>query len=99
MDNNDDFKEITLIDPYDMELSMTDTESDYTESDYEDISENEKYNILNSILLKSGFFNEPEEDLSNYYYVCTKCNQLVYYYQKRDHVRSHKNDNKCCVIS
>jgi len=35
MDNNDELKEIILVDPYDMELSMTDTESDY-----EDISEN-----------------------------------------------------------
>lgn len=94
MDNNDDFKEITLIDPYDMELSMTDTESDY-----DDISENEKYNIINSILLKSGFITEPEEDLSNYYYVCTKCNQMVYYYQRKEHRKSHMNDNKCCVIS
>lgn len=94
MDNNDDFKEITLIDPYDMELSMTDTESDY-----EDITENEKYNIINSILLKSGFITEPEEDLSNYYYVCTKCNQMVYYYQRIEHRKSHMNDNKCCVIS
>ena len=94
MDNNDDFKEITLIDPYDMELSMTDTESDY-----EDISENEKYNIINSILLKSGFITEPEEDLSNYYYVCTKCNQMVYYYERTKHRKSHMNDNKCCVIS
>lgn len=94
MDNNDELKEIILVDPYDMELSMTDTESDY-----EDISENEKYNIINSILLKSGFISEPEEDMSNYYYVCTKCNQMVYYYQRSDHRKSHMNDNKCCVIS
>ena len=94
MDNNDDFKEITLIDPYDMELSMTDTESDY-----DDISENEKYNILNSILFKAGFISEPEEDLNNYYYLCKKCNQIVYYYQRIEHRKSHRKDNKCCVIN
>ena len=65
MDNNDELKEIILVDPYDMELNMTDNESDY-----EDISENEKYNIINSILFRTGFISEPEEDISNYYYLC-----------------------------
>ena len=94
MDNNGELKEIILVDPYDMELNMTDNESDY-----EDISENEKYNIMNSILFKAGFIDEPEEDMSNYYYLCKKCNQIVYYYQRIEHRKSHMNNNKCCVIS
>ena len=93
MDNNDELKEIILTDPYDMELSMTDNESDY-----EDISENEKYNIINSILFRTGFISEPEEDISNYYYLCKKCNQIVYYYQRSQHIKSHMDNTKCCVI-
>ena len=53
--------------------------------------------LINSILLKSNFFDEPEEDISNYMYICNVCDIQVYYFDRENHKKLHKN-NCCCNI-
>ena len=68
--------------------------------EYEPIKDKTSQSYLNSIIQKTGWWNDVGEDLDNYYYICNKGNchdVLVYYYQKEEHKKDHHTDT-CCVI-
>ena len=62
---------------------------------YKDIDKSPR-SLMNSILLKSKFFDEPYEDLEHYMYICNVCDKQVYYFDRENHKKLHKND--CCII-
>ena len=68
--------------------------------EYEFIKDKTAQSYINSIIQKSGWYDDIDEDLSNYYFICNKgnCNDvLVYYYEKQTHEEEQHTD-KCCVI-
>ena len=72
-----------------------------TNKDYEEIkpiSKCERSKIyLKSILYKIDFKDDILEELENYYYICNKCDKLVYYFERNLHISSHiEETNVCC---
>ena len=72
----------------------------YDKDEYEEIkplTRKQKAEIyLKSILYKIDFKDEVYEDLENYYYICNKCQMIVYYFEKSHHIASHIEEKPCC---
>ena len=51
---------------------------------------------LRSILYKIDFKDDIYEELDNYYYICNKCDKLVYYFQRDQHILSHIEEYPVC---
>lgn len=62
---------------------------------YKDITKSPR-TLMNSILLKSNFFSEAYEDLDHYMYICNVCDKQVYYFDRENHKKLHRDN--CCVI-
>ena len=72
-----------------------------TKQDYEEIKQltkSQKAKIyLKSILYKIDFKDEVFEELDHYYYICNKCEMMVYYFERDMHILSHiEEKNVCC---
>jgi len=75
----------------------------YDKDEYEEIkplTRKQKAEIyLKSILYKIDFAKDIDEELENYYYICNRCDKMVYYFQRDLHILSHiEETNVCCVI-
>ena len=72
----------------------------YDKDEYEEIkplTRKQKAEIyLKSILYKIDFKDDIFEDLEHYYYICNKCQMIVYYFEKSHHIASHIEDKSCC---
>ena len=51
---------------------------------------------LKSILYKIDFKRDVYEDLEHYYYICNKCEMMVYYFERDLHLASHLEDKSVC---
>ena len=74
-----------------------------TKQEYEEIKPLSKSELakiyLKSILYKIDFKDDIYEELENYYYICNKCEEMVYYYERDLHISSHIEEiNICCSI-
>ena len=72
-----------------------------TKQEYEEIKQltkSQKAKIyLKSILYKIDFKDEIFNELEHYYYICNKCEQMVYYFERDLHIASHiEETNVCC---
>jgi len=72
-----------------------------TKQEYEEIKPISKSELakiyLKSILYKIDFKDDIYEELDHYYYICKKCDEMVYYYEKTVHIASHiEEKNVCC---
>ena len=72
----------------------------YDKDEYEEIkplTRKQKAEIyLKSILYKIDFAKDIDEDLDHYYYICNKCEMMVYYWERDLHILSHIEDKPCC---
>lgn len=74
-----------------------------TKQEYDEIkplSKRQRAEIyLKSILYKIDFKDDIYEELENYYYICNRCDKMVYYFQRDLHILSHiEETNICCSI-
>lgn len=74
-----------------------------TKQEYEEIKPLSKSELakiyLKSILYKIDFKDDIYEELEHYYYICNKCDVMVYYYERDVHLALHiEETNVCCVI-
>ena len=74
-----------------------------TKQEYDEIkplSKRQRAEIyLKSILYKIDFKGDIYEELENYYYICNKCDKMVYYFQRDEHILNHIEEyNVCCSI-
>ena len=74
-----------------------------TKQEYDEIkplSKRQRAEIyLKSILYKIDFRDDIYEELEHYYYICKKCDKMVYYFQRDEHILNHiEETNVCCVI-
>ena len=71
-----------------------------TKQEYEEIKPLSKSELakiyLKSILYKIDFKNDIYEELENYYYICNKCEEMVYYFERDLHIASHIEEKSCC---
>ena len=71
-----------------------------TNKEYEEIkplNKSQKAKIyLKSILYKINFKDDIYEELENYYYICNKCDKMIYYFERDEHILSHIENNECC---
>ena len=72
-----------------------------TKQEYDEIKPLSKRQLaeiyLKSILYKIDFRDDIYEELEHYYYICNKCDVLVYYYERDLHLASHiEETNVCC---
>jgi len=51
---------------------------------------------LKSILYKIDFKNDIYEDIDHYYYICNRCDKLVYYFQRDVHILNHIEETPLC---
>ena len=69
-------------------------------NDYEEIKQLTKIQkakiYLKSILYKIDFKDDIFDELENYYYICNKCEMMVYYFERDLHILSHIEDKSCC---
>lgn len=78
-----------------------DNDEEYKTKDYDEIkplTKGQKAKIyLKSILYKIDFKDEVFEELDHYYYICNKCEMMVYYFERDMHILSHiEEKNVCC---
>ena len=78
-----------------------DNDEKYQTNDYEEIKPLTKSQkakaYLKSILYKIDFKDEVFEELDHYYYICNKCEMMVYYFERDMHILSHiEETNVCC---
>ena len=78
-----------------------DNDEEYKTKDYDEIkplTKSQKAKIyLKSILYKIDFKDEVFEELDHYYYICNKCEMMVYYFERDMHILSHiEEKNVCC---
>lgn len=69
--------------------------------EYESIEAIECKSLMNSILIKSGWYDFIDEDIEHYYYKCNKddCKDTIVFYVNRDeHINYHHCKNLCCNI-
>jgi len=68
--------------------------------DYESIEAIECKSLLNSIIMKSGWYDFIEEDIDHYYYKCNKggCNDVIVFYVNRDEHNYNFHTSNCCII-
>ena len=80
--------------------SFYDIDEKEKKEEYEEIKQLTKAQkaeiYLKSILYKIDFKDVVYEDLENYYYICNKCQMIVYYFEKSHHIASHIEDKSCC---
>jgi hypothetical protein len=72
----------------------------YVMDEYEPIMEHKGQSYMNSIIKKTQWINDIDDDINNFYYVCNKdkcIDEFVYYNEKQKHNEEHHTD-KCCVI-
>ena len=72
----------------------------YDKDEYEEIKPLSKIQraeiYLKSILYKIDFKDDIYEELDHYYYICKKCDKLVYYFQRDVHILNHIEENPIC---
>ena len=79
------------------EYIVPDKKFDYTEikSIYPSKAERAKI-YLRSILFKVDFAKDIDEEIEHYYYICNKCEMMVYYWERDSHIASHIEDKPFC---
>jgi len=72
----------------------------YDKDEYEEIkplTRKQKAEIyLKSILYKIKFDDVIFEELDHYYYICNRCDKMVYYFQRDLHILSHIEEKPFC---
>ena len=79
---------------YDVDIFSPSEYHDITTEPDEGIREAKKH--IYSIIKKCQFEKDTAEDLESYFYICSKCEATVYYYQREAHTLYHRENRNCC---
>lgn len=97
--SSDSFYDIDEKEEHNYDVSKNPKHKEYEE--IKPLTKAQKAKIyLKSILYKIDFKGDVYEDLEHYYYICNKCEMMVYYFERDVHLASHIEDKSvCCCCS